>query len=113
MSRAPRATALVAVVALPVGAALGTYLLVSGPEPPQVPGVVRIGEGESVPRTSGNTGPRPAPSTDRQAPSTQPSNQPPTKPTTRPNTRTHIPPPPPVDDDDDGDDDADDGPDDG
>lgn len=95
MSRAPRAVALIAVLALPLGAALATYLLSTDPEPPRSPAIVRIGE-----NPPGRAGPTPTPSAGTTTPAPSRTRTPPA------GDRTFVPPPPPVDDDDD--DDADD-----
>ncbi len=82
---------LAAAIVLPVGAGLAALLLVTEPDPPRVPAVVRIGE----------------------APPTSLPPEPGVPPTTAPSvpveTQDRLPPPPPVDDDDDDDDDHDDG----
>lgn len=103
MSRAPRLVALIAVLALPIGAALATVLLVNEPDPPPGPEVVRVGE--SLPPTpSGGRSPKPS------TPRTGTADPEPPQP-------TQLPPPPPrlpaddADDGPDGGDDADDGPD--
>ncbi|WP_216207796.1 hypothetical protein [Amycolatopsis aidingensis] len=86
MSRVPRLLALVAVIALPAGVVLASLFLVSEPDPPRVPEIVRIGE--SPPATV--SGSPQAPETSSRAPE-----------------QTQLPPPPPVsDDDDDGGDDG-------
>lgn len=92
-ARWPRTVVLVAVVALPVVAGVAT-MLANDPEPPRLPGHVRVGE--SAPGGAPAVPPSGAP-----VPTGTP---PPTS--TAPGT-TQLPPPPPVDDDD-GDGDSDD-----
>ncbi|AXB47362.1 hypothetical protein [Amycolatopsis albispora] len=81
MTKASRLIALLAVLALPVGAAI-VLLLLADPEPPREPATVRIGESATFvpPPPSAST---PPPSSTSAAPSD-----------------TWLPPPPPVDDDD-------------
>ena len=90
MKKGSRLVALLAALALPVGAAI-VLLLLADPDPPREPATVRIGE-------SATFAPPPPSSTTPVPPSTSaaPSD-------------TWLPPPPPVDDDDldDGDDDDD------
>lgn len=83
-----RTGVLVAAVCLPLGAAVGSYLLADDPAAPQVPGIVRIGEASPAgapPTTTSPPPPVPAP-----PPATQ-----------------VVPHAPPVSDDDDDDDDDD------
>jgi hypothetical protein len=96
MSRARSIVALIAVLALPVGAALASRVFIPRPEPPEVREVVRIGEepADSATPTPSTTGPTTGPSGGQ-------TMAPP------PPTTTQLPPPPPVDDDDDDDDDDD------
>jgi len=97
-----RTAVLAIALALPLVAALASYLLAADPPPPRVPATVEIGEANpSLP------------------PLTSPPPPPPPKPSTQPPTQV-VPPPPPVGDDDgddggddDGGDDRDDGDDDG
>lgn len=82
-----RTAVLVAAVCLPLGVALGSYLLAVDPAAPRVPGIVRIGEASpaGAPTTTTTTTPVPPPAATQV-----------------------VPPAPPVsddDDDDDGDDD--------
>ncbi|MGC7096653.1 hypothetical protein ACPZ19_18405 [Amycolatopsis lurida] len=90
MTKGPRLLALIAVLALPVGAAIA-LLLLADPEPPKEPATVRIGESATF------APPPPPPSATPVPPSTSaaPSD-------------TWLPPPPPVDDDDLDDDNDDD-----
>ncbi|RZQ60552.1 hypothetical protein [Amycolatopsis suaedae] len=93
MSRTPRILALVAALALPVGAVVA--LLLADPEPPKQPPTVRIGESAGPAPSTVTSGPPPPPSTSTSSPAPPP--------------RTVLPPPPPVDDDDDDDGGDDDG----
>ncbi|QFU93357.1 small hydrophilic protein [Amycolatopsis sp. YIM 10] len=88
MTKGPRLLALIAVLALPVGAAI-VLLLLADPEPPKEPATVRIGESATFAPPPPSATPVP-PST-----SAAPSD-------------TWLPPPPPVDDDDLDDDNDDD-----
>ncbi|GAB2754751.1 hypothetical protein [Amycolatopsis magusensis] len=79
MTKASRLIALIAALALPVGAAVA-LLLLADPEPPREPATVRIGESATF---------TPPPPTSSAPP---PSSAAPSD--------TWLPPPPPVDDDD-------------
>ncbi|SMD17512.1 hypothetical protein [Kibdelosporangium aridum] len=94
MARIKSIAAVIAVLMLPVLAALTGLMLAPDAPPPSVDPVVRIGE-SNTPYPTPTTSPTPSPSSTPSAPTTSASTPP------------ALPPPPPVDDDDDGDDDGD------
>ncbi|MFC0106895.1 hypothetical protein [Kibdelosporangium aridum] len=93
MARIKSIAAVIAVLMLPVLAALTGLMLAPDAPPPSVDPVVRIGE-SNTPYPTPTTSPPPSSSTS-------------SAPTTSASTPPALPPPPPVDDDDDGDDDGD------
>lgn len=113
MNRAPRLAVLVAVLALPVGAAIASLALSDErPPPPPGPAVVRIGE--LLPETPDPPRETARPTGNER--STRAERPKPTRAEPPPPTRTVLPPPPPQlppGNDDDADDGGDDGGDDG
>ncbi len=105
---------LAAVLALPLGAVLGSYALADDPAAPNLPGQVEIGGARDPDGTTGTNGEPNAgriPDIVPEAPATvapvvpeQPTAAPPQPPPPARHTQVVVPPPPPVGDDDDDDD---------